>query len=170
MDRSARGFVLLAVLCAAAFLAVALVPNDSPSDTRTVVDGTERLYALPPYMKPAVPDGYEARPVKGLWRLEDVESDSRTLVIRAASGGCWKFDFLSVDSLTTESVRLTAWNEQWVPIRENYGCTLELGLATYRVRLPEPVDGRRIEGECRPGDESPAERQCAALLTAITTR
>lgn len=166
MERAGRGFALLATLGLGAWLTVALLPVAAPPRPMHGPQRT-RLDPLSPYEKARVPDGYEARQVEGLWRLERVESDDRTLVLRAASGGCWKFDFMSMDATTGDAIRLTAWNEQWHPTRVNYACTAELTVASYRVRLSERVAGRRIDGQCVEGDSSPAERQCAAVIAVM---
>ena len=166
MSRPSRGVAFLTMLAVVAGLGAVLLREGTRSTAATTsATRPVRLDPLPPYEKPPVPDGFRAERVSGLWRLERIEADSRTLVIRAASGGCWKFDFMSLDGTSPGSIHLTAWNEAWRPTRENYGCTLELSIGSYRVRLPQPLAGRRIDGECLPGDSSPRERQCAILST-----
>ena len=159
----ARGFIALGAMTVVAFVGAALLDGDRDRGAVASV----RLDPLPPYAKPAVPpDAYAATIEEGLWRLERVEADDRTLLVRVVEGGCSNFAFMTIDRLAAGTIELSAWNEELRPIREDYGCTLELGLATYRVRLPERLLGRRVQGECRVGDRSPSERQCTALRDA----
>jgi hypothetical protein len=105
---------------------------------------------VPPSAPVDVPPGYEARTVPAEWRLERVEEDDRTLVVRVATGSCLRFDHLTMESRDSERIVLEAWNEEWVPVAEGAGCDDDQRFDTHRVSLPERVDGRTIAGG-RPG-------------------
>src|SRR5437899_12681524 len=65
------------------------------STTTTTVSG-KALWPLG-YQRPAPPNGWTTMTVSGLWRLERVGDDDRTLVVRVATSGCLKFDHMTVD-------------------------------------------------------------------------
>lgn len=120
---------------------------------------------------PVDPDGYARSTERGLWRVAAVEPDDQTITVVVANGGCLYFTHMTVEGITDSSIDLAAWNDAWRPVRENYACTLELRYARNKVRLPEPLRGRRLEGQCTPGDATVAERQCPDdfFLTLPTT-
>ena len=104
-------------------------------------------------------EGYTRSTEQGLWRLADVDADDRTITIVVANGSCLELSHMTVESVTDEAVELAAWNDSWRP-GPGYGCTMELRYARNRFRLPEPLRGRDLEGQCEPGDGSVAARQC----------
>lgn len=123
--------------------------------------GRNRLDPLPPYERsqPVDPTGYDLSLARGLWRLNDVEDDDQTLTVTVVTGGCLYFSHMTVDSIDDSSVTLTAWNQAWSP-KDGYSCDDALHIGQYRVRLPEPLRGRRLDGQCEPGDDTVEARQC----------
>lgn len=120
---------------------------------------------------PADSDGYARSTARGLWRVAGVAPDDQTITVVVANGGCLYFTHMTVEAITDSTIELAAWNDSWRPVKENYGCTLELRYVRAKVRLPEPLRGRRLDGQCSPGDATVAERQCPddVLLTIPTT-
>lgn len=120
------------------------------------------LEPLPPYepARPADEDAYERSDSRGLWRLVDVAPDDRTITVTVATGGCLHFSHMSVDGIGESAVTLTAWNVTWSPVKGDFACTMELRYGHYRVRLPEPLRGRTLEGQCVPGTDTVEARQC----------
>jgi hypothetical protein len=144
-----------------------LVGCDDSSPESREVSPSVTVVPLPPYEKAPVPEGFEKRSlVPGLWRLQAVEDDDRTIVVRVATGGCLKFDHMQIDASGPASLTLTAINEAWVPTG-GASCTMELGVDAYRLVLPDKLAGRRIDGECESGDDTPQQRQCAAVEQVI---
>ncbi len=92
--------------------------------------------------------------------MSEVEADDQTVKVTVANGGCLYFSHMTVEKVTDSMVELAAWNDALEPVKENYACTADLRFGKYRVRLPEPLNGRRLEGQCVPGDATVAERQC----------
>lgn len=158
---------MLLVLALVACAPARGVGSGAGSEATSSPTSDATLQPLPPYAKPPVPAGYTPSIGPGLWRLQSIAKDDRTLTIRVATSGCLNFDHATVE-YATDSIKLTAWNEVWTP-GEGYGCTLPLYLHEYRVRLAEDVRGRTVLGECKAGDATPAERQCASLRSAVAS-
>lgn len=63
---------------------------------------------MPPMAPSGVRAGYEARTVPAEWRLERVEDEDRTLVVRVATGSCPRFDHLTMESADGDRIVLEA--------------------------------------------------------------
>ena len=152
-----------------ALVAVAVVAGCANGDSegsgaaadRPDASSPERLDPLDPAETPTtvLPEGFTRKTERGLWRLAEVDPDDRTITVVAANGSCLHLSHLTVESVTGDKVELAAWNDSWEP-GPGYGCTMELRYERRRFRLPEPLGGRDIEGQCEPGDGSVAARQC----------
>ena len=130
--------------------------------------GRERRAPLiPPHVASPAPEGFQRTQEEGLWRLAAVEPDDRVLRVRIATGGCRAADHMEVRQSTPEAITLVAIVDELRPTGEGVACTMALGLNEHRVRLPDAVANRRIEGECHPGDVTPEQRQCASLAAAV---
>lgn len=131
--------------------------TDVPDDRRP-----ELLKPLQPYEKsqPVDATGYERSRVRALWRLSEVEADDQTIKVSVVTGGCLYFSHMTVEDTTDSALVIAAWNDKWTPLKENYICNASLEHGQYRVRLSEPLDGRKLEGQCTPGGATVAERQC----------
>ena len=104
--------------------------------------------------------GYARSSVRGLWRVSSVGTDDQTIAVTVANGGCLYLTHMTVEINSDSAVELAAWNDQWQPVKDNYGCTADLRYVRARFRLPEPLNGRVLEGQCVPGDSTVAARQC----------
>lgn len=125
-------------------------------------DAGQRLGPLPPYEEahPVNTRAYKRETVSGLWRLSEVEPDDRTIKVTVATGGCLYFSHMTLVRKTKDSITLAAWNDSWSPTKPDYGCNMELRFGQYRVQLPETLRGRKVDGQCVPGNGTVAERQC----------
>lgn len=133
----------------------------------------QRLDPLPPFQQ-LPPSDLKATPSTspGLWLLYDVESDDETIEVTVATGGCDTFSHMTVEEINKSSLVLRSWNNTWVPTTadgQSGGCTANLIWGRYRVRLPEPLRGRRLDGQCKSGDDSPEARVCAVGRTTLPT-
>jgi hypothetical protein len=129
---------------------------------RSPEGATEELQPLPPHppTEPVDPTGYERSEVRGLWRLSEVEADDQTIRVTVATGGCLYFGHMTVEGVTDTSIQLVAWNHEWKAVKENSVCTADARYWQYRLRLPMTLDGRRLDGQCVPGDATLDERFC----------
>jgi hypothetical protein len=165
---------LLAILVVVVVSACGAGEPEGPPAADGGSSAPQRLEPLdaPDRPAPADPEGYARSTVRGLWRVADVESDDQTIIVVVANGGCLYFSHMTVDAITDSSIDLEAWNDSWHPVKENYGCTSDLRYVRSKIRLPEPLRGRALEGQCTPGDATIAERQCPDdfFLSGATTR
>jgi hypothetical protein len=109
---------------------------------------------------PADSSGYARSAARGLWRLAGTDADDQTISVVVANGGCLFFTHMTVENVTDASIELAAWNDEWTSIDEHHGCTADLRYVRSKIRLPEPLQGRKLEGQCTPGHATVAERQC----------
>lgn len=135
---------------------------DKPPALRVGSPAPQRLDPVDALDRAAPEDsrGYERSMVRGLWRHAATDADDQTITVVVANGGCLYFTHMTVESVSDSSIELAAWNDEWTPVEENYGCTSDLRFVRTKVRLLEPIRGRRLEGQCTPGHATVAERQC----------
>ena len=74
---------------------------------------------------------------------------------------------MEVHQSTPGAITLFEIVDELRPTGKEVACTMALGLKEHRVRLPDAIANRRIEGECHPGDVTPEQRQCASLAAAV---
>jgi hypothetical protein len=135
---------------------------DEPPATNPASPSTQRLDPLEPLDRTAPTDsrGYARSTVRGLWRLADTDADDQTISVVIANGGCLYFTHMTVESVSDSGIELAAWNDEWTPVEAHYACTADLRYVRSRVRLPEPIRGRQLQGQCTAGQATVAERQC----------
>jgi hypothetical protein len=96
------------------------------------------------------------------WALESIEPGAQALWVRDAAGGCDQFDHAEVTE-SAKAVTITVINR--FPTG-GLVCTADLRAARVRVELPSALGGRKILGECPPGDDTPQQRICDAMHQA----
>jgi hypothetical protein len=96
------------------------------------------------------------------WALESIEPGAKALWVRDAAGGCDQFDHAEVTE-SPKAVTITVINRF---LTGEFACTADLRASRVRVELPSPLHGRKILGECTPGDDTPQQRICDAMHQA----
>ena len=155
---------LLLLVSMAILLAGCGASSTTSATTTTTPSASEpdRLEPIPPFerVQPADSTGYERALVPGMWRLSEVEADDQTILVTVSNGGCLYFSHMTVTDISTTAIALAAWNDRWKPVVANFACTADQRLPQYQIRLPEPLGGRSLEGQCVHGEATIEERLC----------
>jgi hypothetical protein len=150
-----RWLILLSILALSGCVAstgVQRVEPTTPTTTATIVTTTSTARL----------DDEQGSLHPSQWALESIEPGDKAVWVRNAIGGCDHYDHAEVTE-SPKAVTITVTNRF---LTGAFTCTANLKAERRRVELPGSLRGRKVLGECTPGDDTPGQRICDAMHRA----